>query len=361
MGGPAAPEVRVVGRGVVGPSSAWTSTAGRTSAATTLADFSDTATNLVLRERIGEASAARFAVGALAPTPDVGDVFVHRLYGTLRHRWLQVIAGRIRLPTRQIMLPTFRDDDLLAHTDLPNPFVAQQSTQSTHYGSLASLRVGPFDGVSAWIYAEQLARDASVPSAPPARIADRLGADVVLEREEHGTGADVDHVALGTRWTMMPDGQGRASLLASAVVHGSVAAHHFLEVRVHGFYADGSARAPVSTRAPDLASAAALRYLHRPERSPRLQLAAVAATRRSLWMGGGSHFAMLANALYRVGPAIDLGIQAQRDRWSGSLATLGADERLMVQLAMMVSFDVALFGKVDEPSSLLDLEHAHIP
>lgn len=83
--------------------------------------------------------------------------------------------------------------------------------------------------------------------------------------------------------------------------------------------------------------------------------------RRSLRDAGGSHVVALANAIVRIGPGIDIGLQAQEERLVGALGAPGATSRRSIQLAWMFSFDVRLLGRVDEPSTLLDLEHAHVP
>lgn len=351
-------QVQLMGRGIVGPSVFDTaSTSGRSRSAS-VANYADSAVNIGIRRRLGEQATAGVTAGAIAFDSSPSAIGVHRLYGTARYRSFDVLLGRTRLPTRHIMLPTLRDDDVLALSDLRNPLVDPQAIVPTHYGTVAAVHVAAEGRWNAWGYAEQLTDPSG--AAVGSRAAHRFGADFVYEVEDLRAARSIDHVGLGVRASRIFGGW-TWDAIASGVAHVRPAPGQLLELRLQAIGSTSARAAVTAAHGRQLAMVGAFRFVTTNRDAPRMQFAVVAGHLRSAFGGGGAHSAIAANALYRIGDGTDVAIQAQEEAFEGSLLTSYPRLRRSVSAVLIVTFDVRLATRIDEPTNLLQMEHAHIP
>ncbi len=364
------PEIEISGKGVT--SANFNLGSGQPSSV--VADFSDSTVLFGLRQKLYSDWRSLMVMGVQLPDADsgLGDIFLSQTFLQLEDQFQMVKIGRSNARTALIGFPTLRDDDALSFNYVLNPFSGGKNTQDHQYANV--LEYSRVFDQRWWLTAHgenfidfqnpnQFSLNAIGAAfeykVPESQIWNR---DILqyagisfynFLTEKDGQlnpfTTSLKNLAAGVRLNVLPDPVHFVDLRAQAIYNLG-----FADIKTIESYAD-------YTRANALASFASVRYLYRPLERPLFQASLGAGFR--LFPGNAnqsSEWTAIANAFYRLGENLDLGLQYRFLNTQGDLKQIrGADEH-RIQLALVYSFDMTFFDQFDNRNSLLNLEHSYL-
>ncbi len=335
-------------------------------------DFSDTALLVRGQVQLFNEWLGGSLIGIQFPDSDsnLGVLFVHQANVFLQAQWLDIRAGRTRIQSSILEIPTLRDDDFLPYSDTLNPFATGQTTEDHQYGNVVEATVNyesqyflaahaehlfltPGDGGSVDFslnsYGATLAYR-SIPARADQQVVRTIGAGINYY--------DVPDDTLAPVWNVM----------AGAALNVSTDPVHLLDARAQVIYAhgDGStvlADANSTYRTRNVRGALTLRYQYTEAELPKLQVALMGGYARYFQGAGGEETASLAlNGFYNLGYGFQIGAQYQVSLSTMQIrAALGTPEVVhRAELALVFSYELVV-NRLPIRSSILNVEHGYIP
>ena len=349
---------------------------GRTSG--NLVNLSDSSLLVGAAERLYRGAIGSFSLGGIAldqtnsGLSGSAQLFLHQAFLDYQALRYEAYVGRTNTPAAQLVqFPTFRDDDLLAFTNLLNPFSDGGNAKEHQYSNIAAVTLNQGQRSFENFHAQNL-----IDSASGSGAGDRTGLNSYGVSYQNlnlpGLEAVQNVVSFGGgyeyRSVGASAGGGSHALYAGGVVNLKPSTTNRIDLRVLGNATFGNnlktiATLPDSFRADAYSVAAAVRYLHSPYGTPGSQVALTAGYRAYDRISNAGSFGVALTGVKRLGRGFDLVGQLVYQRRNGGLAPAynGAHEDRAAQIGFIFNYDATFNPQVGPRRSLLNLQHQYIP